>query len=254
MAVTTTRRRATNDYNPATSVTAPEVRDTVSARMAGDRGPLNDIMQRIANAEAYAGRMEQAGNMAQAAGARTKLDQYYNQRNDLIFGPGNNAMSPNPVSTSGEAEGGPVNMSQPDIYSDPVYLRQLGVAQGAFNNARTNALADKERETLYTNEELDARKPTAEQARRRLAGNYAARGMAGGRSGALSRAEATQNAQELAARTTLRDKISELNRQFVANYGAEGSDWLGTTAGAAAQSEALQAAINARLAGITTVG
>lgn len=150
--------------------------------------------------------------------------------------------------------GSAVNESQPDIYSDPVYLRQLGIAQGAFNNARTNALADKERETLYTKEELDARKPTAEQARRRLAGNYAARGMAGGRSGALSRAEATQNAQELAARTTLRDKISELNRQFVANYGAEGSDWLGTTAGAAAQSEALQAAINARLAGITTVG
>jgi hypothetical protein len=78
--------------------------------------------------------------------------------------------------------------------------------------------------------------------------------MGGGRSGVLSRAEATQNAQELSARTTLRDKISELNRQFVASYGAEGSDWLGTTAGASAQSEALQAAVNARLAGMTTVG
>jgi hypothetical protein len=150
--------------------------------------------------------------------------------------------------------GGPVNMSEPDIYQDPVYLRQLQYGQGAFNNARTNALADKERETLYTQEELEGRKTTAEQARRRLAGNYAARGMGGGRSGALSRAEATQNAQELAARTTLRDKISELNRQFVASYGAEGSDWLGTAAGASAQSEAVQAAINARLAGITTVG
>jgi len=150
--------------------------------------------------------------------------------------------------------GSAVNESQPDIYYDPVYLRQLGIAQGAFNNARTNALAEKEIQTLDIQDELQARKPTAEQARRRLAGNFAARGMGGGRSGALSRAEATQNAQELSARTTLRDKISELNRQFVANYGAEGSDWLGTTAGAAAQSEALQAAVNARLAGITTVG
>ena len=150
--------------------------------------------------------------------------------------------------------GGPVNMSEPDIYQDPVYLRQLQYGQGAFNNARTNALAEKEIQTLGIQDELEGRKTTAEQARRRLAGNYAARGMGGGRSGVLSRAEATQNAQELSARTTLRDKISELNRQFVASYGAEGSDWLGTTAGASAQSEALQAAVNARLAGMTTVG
>jgi hypothetical protein len=145
-------------------------------------------------------------------------------------------------------------MSQPDLYSDPVYLRQLQFGQSAFNNARINALGDKERATLATQEELDARIPAAEQARRRLAGNYAARGMGGGRSGVLSRAEAQANAQELSARTSLRDKISELNRQFVASYGAEGSDWLGTAAGAATQSDAVQAAINARLAGITTVG
>jgi len=151
-------------------------------------------------------------------------------------------------------DGSAVNESQPDIYQDPVYLRQLQYGQTAFNNAKTNALAEKEIQTLDIQDELQARKPTAEQARRRLAGNYAARGMGGGRSGALSRAEATQNAQELTARTSLRDQISELNRQFVANYGADGSDWLGTTAGAAAQSEALQAAVNARLAGITTVG
>ncbi len=254
MAVTYGRRRATNDFDPNTSITAPEVRDSFSARTSVGGSPLNEIMQRIANAEAYAGRMQNAGNTAQAAGARTKLDQYYQERNKLLFGPtGSPVFNDGGMATAGE-EGGAVNESQPDIYQDPVYLRQLQFAQNAFNTARTNALADKEREALYTQEELEGRKTTAEQARRRLAGNYAARGMGGGRSGALSRAEATQNAQELAARTSLRDKISELNRQFVANYGAEGSDWLGTAAGSSAQSEALQAAINARLAGITTVG
>lgn len=151
-------------------------------------------------------------------------------------------------------QGPPVSATQPDIYSDPVYLTQLQYGQNAFNTARTNALGDKERATLGIQDELAARKPSAEQSRRRLAGNYAARGMGGGRSGALSRAEAQQNAQELTARTSLRDQISELNRQFVANYGADGSDWLGTAAGVAAQSGAVQAAINARLAGITTVG
>jgi len=253
MAIAYGRRRATNDFDPNTSVTAPEVGGSMSPRTSGAGSPLNDIMSRIANAEAYAGRMQNAGNTAQFAGARAKLDDYYKQRNQLLFGSGGFPMAaPDPAAS--EAQGGPVNMSQPDLYSDPVYLRQLQFGQSAFNNARTNALGDKERAALATQEELDARIPAAEQARRRLAGNYAARGMGGGRSGVLSRAEAQANAQELSARTSLRDKISELNRQFVASYGAEGSDWLGTAAGAATQSDAVQAAINARLAGITTVG
>jgi hypothetical protein len=141
-----------------------------------------------------------------------------------------------------------------DPYSDPVYLQQLQLAQSAFNNARTEALASKEKSRLYTEEELAGRKTTAEEQRRRLAGNYAARGMGGGRAGALTRAEATVNARELAARTSLRDQISELDRQFTANYGAAGSDWLGTQAGSSAQQAALQAALQARLAGLTTVG
>ena len=153
-----------------------------------------------------------------------------------------------------EAQGGAVSATEPDIYNDPIYQTQLQYGQNAFNTSRINALAEKEAQTMNIQDELEARKPAAEQARRRLAGNYAARGMGGGRSGVLSRAEAQQNAEELSARTSLRDKISELNRQFVANFGAEGSDWMGTSAGAAAQSDALQAAINARLAGITTVG
>lgn len=253
MAVTYGRRRATNDFDPNASVTTPDVRNATSARNAGDNSPLNEVMQRIANAESYAARMANAGKAAQEAGARSKLDEYYKQRNQLLFGGPSIPMADNEAGAS-EAEGGPVSATEPDIYQDPVYLRQLQYGQNAFNTSRINALADKEAQTLDIQDELQARKPSAEQARRRLAGNYAARGMGGGRSGALTRAEAQQNAQELAARTTLRDKISELNRQFVANYGANGSDWLGTAAGASAQSEAIQAAINARLAGITTVG
>lgn len=266
---------------------------------------LDSIKARIAAAEAYKQRMANQGKWEQFAGASTKLDDYYRQRNEATgTNPIANALAAMPTGTSvseavagwswdddrggfkppagsegssvtvpalgagvvaapvdtlpgdeSESMAGGTEAVQPwSVYNDPVYLQQLQIAQGAFNNARTNALANKERETLYTQEELEARKPTAEQARRRLAGNFAARGMGGGRSGVLTRAEATQNAQELAARTSLRDKISELNRQFVASYGADGSDWLGTTAGASAQSEAVQAAINARLAGLTTIG
>ncbi len=140
-----------------------------------------------------------------------------------------------------------------NVYEDPIYMQQLQGAQSAFNIDRTNALADKERATMGINRELGGRRATAESTRRRLAGNFAARGMAGGRAGALSRAEAEANARELTLRTDLRDQISELNRQFVANFGANPSDWLGTTRGVSAQQNALQAAINARLAGLTRV-
>lgn len=245
------------------------------------QSPLDAINSRIAAAERYKNRMQNQGKTAQFAGASAKLDEYYRQRNELsgtnpladvstqdsapaqlnppgsgwVYDDDRGGFIP-PVGEEGTStvEGGPVSATQPDIYSDPVYLTQLQYGQNAFNMARINALGDKERATLGIQDELAARVPAAEQARRRLAGNYAARGMGGGRSGALSRAEAQQNAQELTARTSLRDQISELNRQFVANYGAEGSDWLGTAAGATTQSGALQAAINARLAGITTVG
>ncbi len=141
-----------------------------------------------------------------------------------------------------------------NVYEDPVYQQQLQGAQSAFNRERINALSDKERATLGINQELTDRKSVAEESRRRLAGNFAARGMAGGRAGALSREEAQMNARELRLRTGLRDQISELNRQFVANYGAKPEDWLGTTRGASAQQDAVQAAINARLAGLTSVG
>jgi hypothetical protein len=104
------------------------------------------------------------------------------------------------------------------------------------------------------NRQLEDRKGTAEDSRRRLAGNFAARGMGGGRAGALTREEAEMNARELTARTGLREQIAELGRQFTSQFGAEGSDWLGTRYGMEAQQSAIQQALQNRLAGLTTVG
>ena len=150
----------------------------------------------------------------------------------------------------------PVQETAPEwsVYNDPFYLQQLQDAQDQFNMERINALGDVQYQEVGINRQLDERPATAEAARRRLAGNYASRGMAGGGYGALSRTEAEQNARELTARTSLRDQITELNRQFVGQFGAEGTDWLGTYRGSQAQNNAIQSAINNRLSGLTTVG
>ena len=145
--------------------------------------------------------------------------------------------TPTPVQTTPEPAG-PVEVTQPTpepeaapvpewtLESDPFYQQALADAQAQFNLERIGAQGTKQYQEVGINRSLDERPATAEASRRRLAGNYAARGMGGGNSGALSRAEAESNARELTARTGLREQLSELNRQFVGQYGAEGSDWL----------------------------
>lgn len=140
------------------------------------------------------------------------------------------------------------------VYDDPVYQQLLAQAQSAFNLDRINALANMQYEQRPIQRTLEMRPQQAEAERRRLAGNFAARGMAGGRAGVLTRAEAEVNAREIGARTGLREQIAELNRQFTANFGAEGADWLGTRRGFEAQQAAIQQALQNRLAGLTTVG
>lgn len=141
-----------------------------------------------------------------------------------------------------------------NVYDDPFYQQALQGAQSEFNLARTDALASKQYQERPIQRELEERPGVAEQQRRRLAGNFAARGMGGGRYGALTRAEAEMNAREITNRTGLREQIAELGRQFTSRFGAEGTDWLGTREGYQAQQQALQAALNNRLAGLTTVG
>lgn len=166
---------------------------------------------------------------------------------------------PTPVPVVTEPGPGDVTPAAPEpapysVYDDPFYQQALAAAQSQFNLARIDALAANQYQQRGINRQLEERIPAAEQARRRLAGNFAARGMGGGRYGALTRAEAEMNAREIGARTGLREQIAELDRQFTSRFGAEGTDWLGTRAGYEAQQAAIQQALQNRLAGLTTVG
>lgn len=143
-----------------------------------------------------------------------------------------------------------------DVYNDPVYQAALQAAQSQFNLEAIGAQGARDYQKTGIQGELDLRPQTAEAARRRLAGNYASRGMGGGRAGALTRAEAEMNAREIAARTSLREQMAELDRQFASNYGdfgSEGYDWLGTLRGQQAQQAAIEQALTTRLGGLTTV-
>ena len=158
------------------------------------------------------------------------------------------AFEPAPVDTT------PAAPTPYNVYDDPAYQQALAQAQSQFNLDRAAALANMQYEQRPIQRQLEERIPAAEAERRRLAGNFARRGMAGGRYGALTRAEAEVNAREIGLRTGLREQIAELTRQFTANFGAEGTDWLGTRRGYEAQQAAIQAALQNRLAGLTTVG
>lgn len=134
------------------------------------------------------------------------------------------------------------------LESDPLYQMALAGGQSEFNYARNAALADKQAQESAAAAERKSLDTGATEARRRLAGNYAARGMAGGAAGALSQAEARANAEQIAARTSIQNKLDALNQQFLSNYGAVGSDWTGTLAGQQYKSQAAQQALSAQLA------
>ena len=137
------------------------------------------------------------------------------------------------------------------LEGDPVYQAAMASGASQFNMARANALADKqntETQLAGQRKSLDA---NAAENRRRLAGNYAARGMAGGAAGALTLAEARANAEQIAARTSIQDQLAALNQQYLASYGdasAKGYDWTGTLAGQQYKTQAAQTAIQAQLA------
>lgn len=134
------------------------------------------------------------------------------------------------------------------LETDPLYQMALAGGQSEFNYSRNAALADKQGQESMAASERKALDTGASESRRRLAGNYAARGMAGGAAGALSQAEARANAEQIAARTSIQNKLDALNQQFLSNYGAVGSDWTGTLAGQQYKSQAAQQALSAQLA------
>lgn len=139
------------------------------------------------------------------------------------------------------------------LESDPIYQQAIAGGQSAFNIARANALAalqNQQTQTAQAEKEIEA---NAASSRERLAGNFAARGMAGGAYGALTRAEAEANARQVAAQTSLKDQMAAVNQQYLANFGATGTDWTGTLVGQDYRNQAIQQAMNALLPRYTGV-
>jgi hypothetical protein len=134
------------------------------------------------------------------------------------------------------------------LEGDAVYQQALAAGKSAFSFAQAQALADKQNQETGAAQQRKSLDTGATEGRRRLAGNYASRGMAGGNAGALSQAEARANAEQVAARTSITDQLTALNNQYLQNYGALGSDWTGTLAGQQYKTQAAQAAIQAQLA------
>ena len=131
------------------------------------------------------------------------------------------------------------------LESDPVYQQAIAGGQSAFNMARAQALADlqnRESEAARAERQIEV---SAADSRERLAGSFAARGMAGGGYGALTRAEAEANAQQITAQTDIKEQIAALNQQYLAKFGATGTDWTGTLAGQDYRNQAIQQALAA---------
>jgi len=139
------------------------------------------------------------------------------------------------------------------LESDPIYQQAIAGGQSAFNVARAQALADMQnRQTEAARSQRDIETSGAEN-RERLAGSFAARGMAGGAYGALTRAEAEANARQITAQTDIKDQISAMNQQYLSRFGTIDSDWTGTMAGQDYRNQAIQQALAAlapRLTGV----
>jgi hypothetical protein len=171
----------------------------------------------------------------------------YNEPVDLTSG----------SSTSADSGSNTVTGTPWTLEGDPLYQQALAQGQSQFNSARSQAMYNLNDVTSQANQERKALDLNATEARRRLAGNYAARGMAGGAAGALGLAEAEANARQIAAQTSLKDKLAALNANFLENYGNAAStdatgkpnfDWTGTLAGQNYKTQAAQTALTAQLA------
>jgi hypothetical protein len=137
------------------------------------------------------------------------------------------------------------------LESDPVYQAAIQAGQSQFNTARAQAMAGKNSQEMQLGTQRKNLDANATEARRRTAGNYAARGMAGGATGALTLAEMEANARQITAQTDIKDQIAALNANYLETYGNAGQkdfDWTGTLIGQNYKTQAAQAALNAQLA------
>jgi len=137
------------------------------------------------------------------------------------------------------------------LESDPVYQAAMNAGQSQFNLGRANALANKTTQEMELGNQRKNLDVNATEARRRTAGNYAARGMAGGAAGALTLAEQQANAKQIAAQTSIKDQIAALNANYLETYGNASQpnfDWTSTLVGQNYKTQAAQNALTAQLA------
>jgi hypothetical protein len=153
--------------------------------------------------------------------------------------------------TSGYTPAG--SAEQWSLESDPVYQQAIAGGQSAFNVARANALAQMQNQQTEAAQAEREIGESAASSRERLAGNFAARGMAGGSYGALTRAEAEANARQIAAQTSIKDQMAAVSQQYLANFGATGTDWTGTLVGQDYRNQAIQQALGALMPRYTGV-
>jgi hypothetical protein len=155
--------------------------------------------------------------------------------------------------TSGSSTTPESAASKWSLESDPIYQQAIAGGQSAFNVARAQALAQMQnQQTEAAQAEREIGRDAA-SARERLAGNFAARGMAGGAYGALTRAEAEANARQIAAQTSIKDQMAAVSQQYLANFGATGTDWTGTLVGQDYRNQAIQQALSALMPRYTGV-
>jgi hypothetical protein len=153
----------------------------------------------------------------------------------------NPVTEPTPATTESNA------LSQWTLEGDPIYQQAMQGGLSAFNTAKAGALFKLNTGQTALENQRKALDQNAWDARRQLAGNYAARGMQRGAYGAFYRAQDKQNAQQVAAQTDIKDQIAALNQDFLTNYGTAGADWTGTATGQDYRQKAIQLALQNRL-------
>jgi hypothetical protein len=139
------------------------------------------------------------------------------------------------------------------LESDPIYQQAIAGGQSAFNVARANALAQMQNQQTEAAQAEREIGQSAKSSRERLAGSFAARGLAGGSYGALTRAEAEANARQIAAQTSIKDQMAAVSQQYLANFGTADSDWTGTLVGQDYRNQAIQQALGALMPRYTGV-
>lgn len=139
-------------------------------------------------------------------------------------------------------------LSKWSLEGDPIYQQAMTGSLTAFNTAKANAMFKLNQQSAALQNQMSQMDKNQPDQARQLAGNFAARGMQRGDYGAYYRAQDKQNAQIVAAQTDIKDQIASLNQDFLSNYGTAGSDWLGTATGQQARQQAIQLALQNRLA------